>query len=154
MKKLLLVALVSLFSFTTGNAQEVSPGKTKNTFIEWNFGVAYIVDGAVLPGTSVLWGKTFINEKNFIFEFEGGFALPTVVTGKVGIGKNFNNTNVIIGVRPFPFHFYLQSSFPSGKKGYWITSIEYSPVNSDSFLSFQSRAILNFGYRWDLNKGK
>jgi hypothetical protein len=125
--------------------------KSKNSFVEWNFGVAYISeDDFIFPGTSYLWGQTYINENNLIFEFEAGLALPSIVTGKLGIGKKFNNTNVIVGVRPFPFNLYLQSSFTSGKKGYWIASIEFNPLNSDTSLSFGSKAILNLGYRWNV----
>ena len=155
MKKLLLISLLSIFFFFNSEAQEISTGKSKNSFVEWNFGVAYIVDDDfVFPGTSVLWGSTYINENNFIFEYEAGFSLPSLVTGKLGIGKKFNNTKVIVGVRPFPFNMYLQSSFTKGKKGYWITSIEFNPLNSDSSLSFSSKAILNFGYRWNMIKNK
>jgi len=42
----------------------------------------------------------------------------------------------------------MQSSFTNSKKGYWILSIEFNPLNTDSILSFGSEAILNFGYRW------
>ena len=155
MKKLLLIFLLSFFFFGNSEAQEISTEKSKNSFVEWNFGVAYIVeDNFVFPGTSVLWGRTYINENNLILEYEAGFALPSLVTGKLGIGKKFNNTKVIVGVRPFPFNLYLQSSFTKGKKGYWITSIEFNPLNSDSSLSFGSKAILNFGYRWNIIKNK
>ena len=154
MKKLLLISLLSFFFYGNGHAQEISNGKSKNAFVEWNFGVAYIADDyMILPGTSVLWGKTYINENNLIFEYEVGFALPTVVTGKLGIGKKFNNTKVIMGVRPFPFNLFLQSSFTNGEKGYWITSIEYNPLYSDKTL-FGSKAILNFGYRWNITKSE
>ncbi len=103
------------------------------------------------PGTSVLLGRTHINDNNFIFEYEAGFALPSIVTGKLGIGKKFNNTKVIVGVRPFPFNLYSQSSFMGGRKGYPIVSIEYNPLD-DSPLSFRSTAILNLGYRWRLGR--
>jgi hypothetical protein len=127
--------------------------KSKNSFVEWNFGVAYIAeDDFIFPGTSYLWGQTYINENNLIFEFEAGLALPSIVTGKLGIGKKFNNTKVIVGVRPFPFNLYLQSSFTNGKKGYWVGSIEFNPLNSNTSLSFGSKAILNFGYRWNILK--
>ena len=67
MKKLLLISLLLIFSFRNSDAQEISTGKSKNSFVEWNFGVAYIVeDDFVFPGTSVLWGSTYINENNFI----------------------------------------------------------------------------------------
>ena len=154
MKKLLLISLLSFFFFCNSEAQEISTGKSKNSFVEWNFGVAYIDDSFVFPGTSVLWGRTYINENNLILEYEAGFALPSLVTGKLGIGKKFNNTKVIVGIRPFPFNLYLQSSFTNGKKGYWITSIEFIPLNSDTSLSFGSKAILNFGYRWNIIKNK
>lgn len=155
MKKLLLISLLSFFFFSNIDAQEISGGNLKNSFVEWNFGVAYMTeDDFIFPGTSVLWGGTYINENNLIFEYEAGFALPSLVTGKLGIGKKFNNTKVIVGVRPFPFNLYLQSSFTKGKKGYWITSIEFNPLNSDASLSLQSKAILNFGYRWYIIKNK
>ena len=151
MKKLLLCFLLSFFFLKNSKAQELSNGKTEHSFFEWNFGVAFISDVSFpMPGTSVLWGKTFINENNIIFEYEAGFALPTLVTGKIGIGKKFNNTKVIVGIRPFPFNLYLQSSFPAGKKGYWIAALELNPLKYETILSFESKGILSFGYRWNL----
>ena len=154
MKKTTLTILIALSLLLSGNSD--AQGKSRNSFIEWNFGIAYINDNywaqGFLPGTSVLWGRTHINDNNFIFEYEAGFALPSIVTGKLGIGKKFNNTKVIVGVRPFPFNLYLQSSFMGGRKGYPIVSIEYNPLD-DSPLSFLgSTAILNFGYRWRLGR--
>ena len=90
------------------------------------------------------------DRSNTIFEYEAGFALPTLVTGKIGIGKKFNNTKVIVGIRPFPFNLYLQSSFPAGKKGYWIAALELNPLKYETILSFESKGILSFGYRWNL----
>jgi hypothetical protein len=158
MKNLLLISLLSIFFFGNSEAQEISTGKSKNSFLELNFGVAYTDDINLLylifPGASVLWGRTYINENNFIFEYEAGLAFPTIVTGKLGIGKKFNNTKVIIGVRPFPFNLYLQSSFMKGKKGYWIYSIEFNPLDPVERLSWGSKAIFNFGYRWNIIKKK
>jgi hypothetical protein len=155
MKKLLFVSFLSIFFCNNSGAQEISTGKSKNSFVEWNFGIAYLTEeDFIFPGTSVLWGRTYINENNLIFEYEAGFALPTLVTGKLGIGKKFNNTKVIVGVRPFPFHLYLQSSFTSGKKGYWIASIEFNPLQSDIIIPIETKAILNFGYRWNIIKNK
>jgi len=149
MKKLLFISVLSLLFFGHIKAQD----KSIKTFTEWNFGVALIPDDKnLLPGTSFLWGKTITNKNNFIVEYEAGFALPTIITGKFGVGKQFNNTKVIIGVRPFPFNFYAQSSFTNGKKGYWIASIEYNPLKANANLSFESKTILNFGYRWHVIK--
>lgn len=154
MKKSILISLFSFIFFNNIEAQEIATGKSENSFVEWNFGVAFIGDNFIFPGTSVLWGKTFINDNNLIFEYEVGLALPSLLTGKLGIGKKFNNTNVIVGVRPFPFNLYLQSNFTKGKKGYWITSIELNPLYSYNSISFGSKAILNFGYRWNIIKNK
>lgn len=154
MKKLLSIFLL-LFFFSNSEAQEVSTEKSKNSFIEWNFGVAHLInEPSFFPGTSVLWGKTYINEYNLIYEYEVGLALPSIVTGKFGMGLKFNTIKVIVGVRPFPFNLYLQSSFMKREKGYWIASIEFNPLNPESNISFQSNAILNFGYRWDIIKNK
>ena len=155
MKKILLIAFLSFFLFNNTKAQGNSTGKFSNSFIEWNFGVAYLSeDDFFFPGTSVLWGRTHIYENNLIFEYEGGFSIPSIVTGKLGMGIKLNNTRVIMGVRPYPFNLYLQSSFTNGKKGYWIVSIEYNPLDADASISFLSKAILNLGFRWDITKYK
>ena len=153
MKKTLLVTVLLFFFMNSSSAQETSKWTSENSFIEWNFGVALISDvNFPFPGTSVLWGKTLINENNFIFEYEGGFAFPTLVTGKIGIGKKFNTTNLTFGVRPWPFHLYTQATFAPMENGYWITSVEVNPLNKNSPISFGSVAMITFGYRWYLNK--
>ena len=154
MKTKIKMLLSMLFLCIGLNAQEKSNAIEKNAFVEWNFGVAHIYDEAIFPGTSVLWGKTYITENNFVIEYEGGFALPTIVTGKFGIGKKFNNTKFVAGLRPFPFNVFIQSSFTNGKKGYWICSVEYNPLHYDSTLAFHSKAIFNVGYRWHIFKDK
>ena len=153
MKKILLVTVLLFFFMNSSSAQETSKWTSENSFIEWNFGVALISDvNFPFPGTSVLWGKTLINENNFIFEYEGGFAFPTLLTGKIGIGKKFNTTNLTFGVRPWPFHLYTQATFAPMENGYWITSVEVNPLNKNSPISFESVAMITFGYRWYLDK--
>ena len=138
---------------------QTGPGvQSNNSFMELNLGVAYLPEGnslsgssTVFPGLSFLWGKTIMKENNLIIEYSAGFALPTLVTGKFGIGKKFGVTKIIMGVRPYPFNIFLETSFITRTKGYWITSIEFNPLKSSStLLSFDSKAILNFGYRWNL----
>jgi len=125
---------------------------TKTSFFEFNFGVALLsfdTDAYYpFPGASALWGNTFINQENIIFEYEVGFAFPTLVTGKIGVGKRFNNTNVIIGVRPWPLNLYLQTSFSTTKEKSWIASIEGSPID------FGSIGNINVGYRWNITLKK
>ena len=149
MKKTILSSLLLLFFFQNSIAQE---SKSENSFIEWNFGIAFIAEeNFPFPGTSVLWGKTYVNENDIIFEYQAGFALPSLITGKIGIGKMFDTTKVVVGIRPFPFNIFLQSSIATRKNGYWITSFELNPLNANNGISFESKAIINVGYRWSLN---
>jgi hypothetical protein len=157
--KSFLIFLIPLFFICSLDAQELSTKKSNQFFLEWNFGLAYITDVGtshfIFPGTSLLLGKTWVNENNYVFEFEAGLALPSIVTGKIGVGKKINNSIVVMGVRPYPFHLFLQSSIASGEKGYWITSMELNPLQTGAqSMSLYSKAILNFGYRWNLSKKK
>lgn len=150
MKKLFLFSILSILIFDPCQAQEVTAFKSKNRFIEWNFGVAFLNEANFpFPGTSVLWGTTYINKEDLIFEYEAGIAFPTLITGKVGIGKKLNNTKIVVGVRPFPLNYYVQSSFSDKENGYWIASIEINP-GSNNRSSIATKAIFNFGYRWHL----
>ena len=151
MKKIIFSLVLFLFFFQTSIAQESTPITSKNSFIEWNFGIAFISEeNFPFPGTSVVWGKTYVNENDIIFEYQAGFAFPSLITGKIGIGKMFDTTKVIAGIRPFPFNVFLQSSFAPKKNGYWIASVELNPLNANTDISFGSKAILNVGYRWSL----
>ncbi|MBO3117668.1 hypothetical protein J4050_13000 [Winogradskyella sp. DF17] len=158
--RLILSVFVLLTSLATTSivSQELTNKTSKESFIEWNFGVAYLPEGnslgdiSIFPGTSVLWGTTSINENGFIFEYSAGFALPSIITGKLGIGQKFGNTKVIFGIRPFPSNLYLSSSFTNGDKGYWIVSVEYNPLDSNLGTSFESQALFTLGYRWYITK--
>jgi len=157
MKKSLPIFIFVLFFALSIKAQEstlfsnTNPSTeiTKTSFFEFNFGVALVsfdTDAHIpFPGASVLCGTTFINQDNFIFEYEVGFAFPTLVTGKIGVGKRFNNTNVIIGVRPWPLNLYLQTSFSSTKDKSWIASIEGNPLGEGFTIG-----NINVGYRWNI----
>ena len=160
MKKSLPILIFVLFFALSIKAQEstlfsnTNPSTeiTKTSFFEFNFGVALVsFDSAgyiPLPGGSVLCGTTFINQDNFIFEYEVGFAFPSLVTGKIGVGKRFNNTSVVIGVRPWPTTVYLQTSFSTTKEKSWIASIEGNPID------FGSIGNINVGYRWNITLKK
>ncbi|MDG1246611.1 MAG: hypothetical protein P8P28_03000 [Polaribacter sp.] len=155
MKKTFFSSLLLLFIFQTSNAQKSTSISSENSFIEWNVGIAFIADeNFPFPGTSVLWGKTHVNENDIIFEYQAGFAFPSLITGKIGVGKMFGSTKVIAGIRPFPFNVFLQSSFAARKNGYWIASAELNPLNAKNNISFESKAIVNVGYRWSLNVKK
>tara|TARA_B100000795_G_scaffold114976_1_gene85348 strand:+ start:92 stop:610 length:519 start_codon:yes stop_codon:yes gene_type:complete len=162
MKKIILFSLFCFLFFTPiSKAQESTSfsntdpinGITKTSFFEWNFGVAFVSfdtnHNFYFPGSSALWGTTFINQDNLIIEYEVGFAFPTLVTGKIGVGKRFNNTNVVVGLRPWPLNLYAQTSFSTNKNRSWIASIEFSPLTSRN-ISIGSPVNFNVGYRWNI----
>ncbi len=89
-------------------------------YFDQNVGIAY-VDFA-FPGVSLLGGvrkvyptTTTVNgaARAVIFESEIGLALPTGVTGKVGIGhlNEMTGNSTSVGVRIFPLHAYVQQAF-------------------------------------------
>jgi hypothetical protein len=145
-----------LFFFSCFNilAQDESLLNKKVPIREFSFGIAvpYDLSGnpTVFPGLSYLWGRTHITKSNFIFEYAAGLALPTIATCKLGIGLKMNETQLTIGIRPFPSNLYLQSTFSKKEKGCLLISLEYNPFSPNSGLSFESNGLLNFGYRYDL----
>jgi hypothetical protein len=155
MKKIILFSLFCFLFFTPiSKAQESTSfsrnwWSTKTSFFEWNFGIAFVTlgseDNFPFPGSSALWGTTFINQENVIFEYEVGFAFPLLVTGKIGVGKRFNTTNIVVGVRPWPFNLYAQTSFSTTKNKSWIASIEGNPLGEGFTIG-----NINVGYRWNI----
>lgn len=150
MKKILLLSIISIYSLSQLKAQE----STTKAFMEWNLGVAQIYNDGFFPGTSVLWGRTHVSTNNVIFEYEIGLAAPTIATAKLGVGLKIHNTLVTVGIRPIPSNLYLQTSLFNREKGNWIISAEINPLGEDSPLSFDSNAVFNFGYRWNLKRSK
>ena len=158
----LLLLVVCWLLLTSSYGQEQHKKATVVGFSELNFGIAFLPDGnslsnhsTVFPGLSFTWGETFYHDSKFIFEYQIGFALPTLATAKIGVGRQFGNTNVILGLRPYPFNLYLQSTLITTDKGSWIISFEYNPLDPfNGFLSFESQALINVGYRWKIDKNK
>ena len=151
MKKLLFLLLFPLFV----NGQGL--------YIESNIGIANI-DGDIFPGTSVLFGKRFEKaESNFLLDMEIGLAFPTIITGKIGFGffiDKEEKSAIVLGIRPWPLHFYTQININEGPRGQWILSFEAGSALIDRSigniyldeLSFYSNGIINFGYRWNIGK--
>lgn len=161
MKNLRILAiLILIISSAKGQViKEATQTPTKKTqsFFEWNIGAAYVeIDGdlGVFPGTSFLLGQTKQFKNDMVLEYEAGLAFPTVLTGKIGVGKKFGKTTTILGVRPFPFNVYVASTFAHGKRGYAIVSAEGNPVSHDYLISFLSYGVLNVGYRWNIGSAR
>ena len=107
--------LVALALSTSLHAQEA--GRSER-YIESNWGVAIINpnSGVVFPGTSVLaGGRHFISSHAFM-EAQGGLALPSILTAKLGGGKKWDSGwSLSTGIRVFPLHGYLQTGVPTSR---------------------------------------
>ena len=159
MKRLLIIGFGLLIVTTSSMAQTKETKAVNKGYYELNFGAA-LIEGDVempFPGISFLIGNKTYFPNNFIIDVEIGLALPSIATGKFGIGFKTGPTELIVGIRPWPTHFYLQTQLNSREKGGWIMSFELSPYtfsrsyNDAVFMaSFQSKGMINFGYRWNL----
>ena len=106
--------LLALTLLTSLHAQEA--GRSEG-FIESNWGLALInPKGAVFPGTSILaGGRHFISNHSFV-EAQGGLALPSILTAKLGGGKQWDSGwSLSTGIRVFPLHGYLQTGVPTSR---------------------------------------
>jgi hypothetical protein len=79
-------------------------------YIDASWGLALIEERVPLPGASVLFGRRVFRSETMFVDGEVGLALPSVVTGKLGLGKLNPSTGrtVTLGIRPFPSHLYIQ----------------------------------------------
>ena len=121
-------------------------GQYSNSYKEFNGGL-YIGgnDLPVFPGVSFLFGRTNYYSNNIVMDYEIGFALPTVFTGKAGVGLGNQNNATIIGVRPWPTTAFIQHIW--GEKR--LISIEVMiPYDGNFTAGNNIPLIINYGYRW------
>ena len=171
----LLIAFAMLAG-TNSSAQDAPSlaveSEVVQKFFEGNFGIAYTNFDLPFPGFSALWGarKLHANGKTFT-DLAVGPALPSLVTGRVGIGTLNSETesNISVGVRIFPLYVYTRMGFPikpgifrslspilNKYNGAWCErefslSVEVSPFLESSsdegeFSAFYSVALLTFGW--------
>tara|TARA_Y100000739_G_C20536154_1_gene431363 strand:+ start:648 stop:1043 length:396 start_codon:yes stop_codon:yes gene_type:complete len=117
--------------------------KEKQSFLELNIGVAaidgYEFKNNTFPGCSFLFGQTYLSG-NLVTEWQAGVALPTLMTGKVFVGRGDLDYNFGIGIRPWPL-----CIGPQAKLGRLTMSFELGYANE---LSFNAGLIASIGYRW------
>ncbi len=143
----ILFFCILLSGASVGQTDAIS--KSHRNYIEWNVGVA-LLDDFVFPGSSFLWGGTYVQENGMVLDYQMGLALPSIATAKLGLGYKYRASSLLGGVRLFPFNYYLQTNFDINPKGSLIFSIEYSPLTDDSGWSFYSKGNINMGYRWNI----
>ena len=136
MKKLLLILLcLPMIGF----------GQYSNSYKEFNGGLYLGGDDLpVFPGISFLVGRTNYYD-NIVIDYEIGFALPTVFTGKVGVGLGNQNNATTIGLRPWPTTAFIQHLWNEKR----LISIEIMIPHYGNFIAGSAMPlIINYGYRW------
>ena len=129
-KTILILFLLPTLSYSQYNEK----------YKEFNFGLIVDLDSEnVFPGASYLLGKTHYFNNNTVFDYQAGFAFPTVVTGKIGFGIGNSDFATVVGVRPWPPTAYLQLSI-NQKTNF---SIEYVEPEM-----WGEALIINYGIRF------
>lgn len=155
MKKLIILVAALGLSATAVRAQRLAT----RSYLELNLGAAVVDDGDggfVFPGLSFLIGQqAFLNPTVFV-EYQAGLALPTLGTGKLGLGVQSESTGAGLsaGVRVYPNTLYLQFYKPT-RRGQWNLSLEHAPFfQNRPERSFYSSQIFTFGRQWNLGAAK
>ncbi len=134
------------------------------TYREFNTGVALLNKysitelGGVLIGLSYVSGKQHYFSEKYFFEYQMGLALPSIVTGKLGVGATGKIFGGSIGIRVLPTFLYGQLHFRF-EKSQLNFSAEVSPFynyNSGNEISpsFGANAIFTCGYQWPIDESK
>ena len=132
MKRIILILTIApLLSFS----------QLKNTYVEFNCGIA-VLDGGAFPGASLLIGKTNYFENNTLLDYQAGIAFPTIVTGKLGFGWGNEDFATIIGFRVWPSCPYIKISVKERHN----LSFEYHIKNSTEFGA--AEALITYGFRF------
>ena len=121
----------------------ILPAQNSTNYKEFNSGIFLGEDIIIFPGASFLWGKTIYYNNTFL-DYQGGFALPTGITGKIGIGIGNDKSAFAIGLRPFPTSLYFQYTWNKKR----LFSIEFMPPIIDGSAGANWPIIINYGFRW------
>jgi hypothetical protein len=134
MKKLIILTLVLLNSLIVNGQETVK-------YVELNTGFS---TGAVpfFPGGSLMVGATHKFDSGIILDYEGGVAIPTIITLKGGVGFNIKQDILTFGVRPWPGSVYAQYEIMRPGKSSDIV------ITAEGSLGVIQSSIFTVGWRW------
>lgn len=133
MKKLILISLLLLSSLYV-------KGQTTK-YVELNTGFS---TGTVpfFPGGSIMVGATRKFDSGIILDYEGGIAIPTIITFKGGVGCHINKDILTFGIRPWPGSAYAQYEIIRPNKS---TDLVFT---AEASLGVVQSSIFTIGWRW------
>lgn len=135
MKKLILISLLLLSSLLV-------KGQTETVkYVELNTGFS---TGTVpfFPGGSIMVGATHKFDSGIILDYEGGVAIPTIITLKGGVGFNIKKDIITFGIRPWPGSVYAQYEIMRPGKSSDIV------LTAEGSLGVIQSSIFTIGWRW------
>ena len=145
--RIMRVALLILVSILFFN---VSKGQVSTTYTEINTGFS---TGTVplFPGVSYMYGGSTKYPSGVILDYEGGFAFPSIITGKVGIGFSIDPyLDASIGIRPWPSSTYVQLNILRPNKCTNLVLTVEGMTGRET--SFGQNAIFTIGWRKNIFK--
>jgi hypothetical protein len=124
--------------------------------MEINVGAARLLgEDVYFPGISYLVGQQRLFAEHFFVEYQGGVALPSIITAKVGLGVTGKRLALSGGLRVFPSYLYGQAHirFTNGQLNF---SFEGSPLEQFDMesLSFGTDRIFTCGYQWNIGTSR
>ena len=142
--KYIIIFLLTVVSLST-QAQTTTP------HIEFNTGFSTGIIPA-FPGGSLLYGATTKWNSGIIFDYQGGLAFPSLLTGKMGIGYDIDGTEATVGFRVWPPTSYAQVTINRpDRRSDIVLSVERMLWSDYLFVQ---QAIFTIGWRFDNKKYK
>lgn len=133
MKKLILIAFLLLSSLIV-NAQT-----TKYVEVNTGFSTGTI---PFFPGGSIMVGATRKFNSGIILDYEGGVAIPTIITFKGGAGFNIGKDILTFGVRPWPGSVYAQYEIMR------LNKLSDLVLTVEGSVGVMQTSIFTIGWRW------
>jgi hypothetical protein len=121
--------------------------QTTTKYTELNTGVSTGII-PLFPGASYMIGATTKYPSGVILDYEGGIAIPSIVTGKGSVGLSIDeNLDLSVGIRPWPASTFVQMNIRRPNKSSNIVLTAESMMWS-RYLWVQN-AIFTIGWRWN-----
>ena len=119
-------------------------------YVEANAGVAIDYWKASHPAASLMLGSTFNMGDYSLVDVQIGAAIPSIITGKIGVGSYFGqkqNMSIIGGCRIYPLMFYGQFTLGQVETFQFVLSGE---VGGGGPKSLDLKYLFNAGFRWSI----
>ena len=119
-------------------------------YVEVNSGFGFDYWSIIHSTAAVSAGTTIEMGDYSLIDLQIGIGIPSIVTGKVGLGSYFGKNeciSLIIGCRPYPLMIYSQINIGQIGKFQFMASSE---IGGGGPKSLDFRYLHNIGFRWPI----